>query len=42
MDMVERYADRVLVWDSGRVMAAGAPAEVLRSVDVLERVIGVG
>jgi branched-chain amino acid transport system ATP-binding protein len=42
MDMVERYADRVLVWDSGRVMAAGAPAEVLRSADVLERVIGVG
>jgi branched-chain amino acid transport system ATP-binding protein len=42
MDMVERYADRVLVWDSGRVIAAGAPAEILRSADVLERVIGVG
>jgi branched-chain amino acid transport system ATP-binding protein len=41
MDMVERYADRVLVWDSGRVMAAGAPAEILRSAHVLERVIGV-
>lgn len=41
MDMVERYADRVLVWDSGRVIAAGAPAEILRSSDVLERVIGV-
>jgi branched-chain amino acid transport system ATP-binding protein len=41
MDMVERYADRVLVWDSGRVVAAGAPAEILRSADVLERVIGV-
>jgi branched-chain amino acid transport system ATP-binding protein len=42
MDMVERYADRVLVWDSGRVIAAGAPTEILRSADVLERVIGVG
>jgi branched-chain amino acid transport system ATP-binding protein len=42
MDMVERYADRVLVWDTGRVIAAGAPAEILRSADVLERVIGVG
>ncbi|MCC6887657.1 MAG: ATP-binding cassette domain-containing protein [Hyphomicrobiales bacterium] len=42
MDMVERYADRVLVWDSGRVIAAGAPAEILRSSDVLERVVGVG
>lgn len=42
MDMVERYADRVLVWGSGRVLAAGAPAEILRSADVLERVIGVG
>lgn len=42
MDMVERYADRVLVWGSGKVLAAGAPAEILRSADVLERVIGVG
>lgn len=42
MDMVERYADRVLVWNAGRVIAAGAPAEILRSADVLERVIGVG
>lgn len=42
MDMVERYADRVLVWGSGQVIAAGAPQEILRSADVLERVIGVG
>lgn len=41
MDMVERYADRVLVWDAGRVIATGAPGEILRSADVLERVIGV-
>lgn len=42
MDLVERYADRVLVWDSGRVIAEGPPGEILRSPDVLERVIGVG
>ena len=42
MDVVERYADRVLVWDSGRVAAEGPPREVLRSDDVLERIIGVG
>jgi branched-chain amino acid transport system ATP-binding protein len=42
MDVVERYADRVLVWDSGRVVVEGPPREVLRSPEVLERVIGVG
>jgi branched-chain amino acid transport system ATP-binding protein len=42
MDVVERYADRVLVWDSGRVAAEGPPYEVLHSADVLERIIGVG
>ena len=41
MDVVERYAQRVLVWDAGRVIASGEPAVVLRSADVLERVIGV-
>jgi branched-chain amino acid transport system ATP-binding protein len=42
MDVVERYADRVVVWDSGRVAAEGPPHEVLHSADVLERIIGVG
>ena len=42
MDVVERYADRVLVWDSGRVAAEGPPHQVLHSTDVLERIIGVG
>ena len=42
MDVVERYADRVLVWDAGRVVAAGPPHEVLRNSHVLERVIGIG
>jgi branched-chain amino acid transport system ATP-binding protein len=41
MDVVERYAGRVLVWDAGRVIASGEPAIVLRNADVLERVIGV-
>jgi branched-chain amino acid transport system ATP-binding protein len=41
MDVVERYAGRVLVWDAGRVIASGEPAIVLRNPDVLERVIGV-
>jgi branched-chain amino acid transport system ATP-binding protein len=41
MDVVERYADRVLVWDSGRVMAEGAPREVLAKREVIERVVGV-
>jgi len=42
MEVVERYADRVLVWDSGRVAAEGPPRQVLHSTDVLERIIGVG
>ena len=42
MDVVERYADRVLVWDSGRVAAEGPPHEVLHRADVLEQIIGVG
>ncbi len=41
MDVVERYADRVLVWDNGRVAAEGPPHEVLHSAAVLERIIGV-
>jgi branched-chain amino acid transport system ATP-binding protein len=41
MDVVERYADRVLVWDSGRVAAEGSPHDILHSADVLERIIGV-
>ena len=42
MDVVERYADRVLVWDSGRVAAEGPPHQILHRADVLERIIGVG
>jgi branched-chain amino acid transport system ATP-binding protein len=41
MEVVERYADRVLVWDAGRVVAEGDPNTILSSPDVIERVIGV-
>lgn len=42
MDVVQRYADRVLVWDSGSVMAEGAPADVFKDPRVLRSVVGVG
>jgi branched-chain amino acid transport system ATP-binding protein len=42
MDVVERYADRVFVWDTGRVVASGHPREVLHNPNVIERVVGVG
>ncbi len=41
MDVVERYADRVLVWNAGRVIAGGPPKEILQSPLVLESVIGI-
>jgi branched-chain amino acid transport system ATP-binding protein len=41
MDVVRGYADRVLVWDQGRVMAEGPPATVLSDPRVLQNVVGV-
>lgn len=41
MDIVERYADRVVVWDSGTIMAEGPAAEVLKDPRVLQSVVGV-
>lgn len=41
MDLVRHYADRVLVWDQGRVIASGSPAEVLQDARVLQSVVGV-
>lgn len=41
MDIVEKYADRVVVWSSGTIMAEGSPAEVLKDPRVLESVVGV-
>lgn len=40
MELVERYIDRVIVWNSGRVAADGPPAVVLKSQEVLENVTG--
>ncbi len=40
MDVVQRYADRVLVWDSGSVLAAGPPAEIFSNPEVLRKVVG--
>ncbi|WP_324754089.1 ABC transporter ATP-binding protein [Roseovarius sp. Pro17] len=41
MEIVEKYADRVVVWDSGKVMMDGSPDQVLKDPRVLESVIGV-
>lgn len=41
MEMVTRYADRVAVWNMGRIQADGPPAQVLHAADVLRDVIGV-
>lgn len=41
MEIVERYADRVLVWNSGSILAQGKPAEVLQDPRVVDTVVGV-
>ncbi|WP_075221149.1 ABC transporter ATP-binding protein [Acuticoccus yangtzensis] len=41
MDLVRRYADRVVVWNQGRVVADGAPDAVLTDPAVLRDVVGV-
>lgn len=41
MDVVARYASRVLVWNAGNIMAEGRPDEVFSNAQVRERVIGV-
>ena len=40
MDIVERYADRVVAFYSGRIIADGAPAEALAAPDVRRYVTG--
>ena len=40
MEMVTRYADRVAVWNAGRIQADGPPAQVLGDPAVLRDVIG--
>lgn len=41
MDVVVRYASRVLVWNAGKIMAQGRPDEVLKDERVLQSVVGV-
>lgn len=41
MDVVARYADRVVVWERGHVMAEGKPDVVLNDPRVIENVVGV-
>jgi branched-chain amino acid transport system ATP-binding protein len=40
MDLVRRYADRVLVWHEGRVVAQGRPEDVLNDPEVITNVVG--
>ena len=41
MDVVARYASRVLVWNAGSIMAEGRPDEVFSNAQVRQRVVGV-
>jgi branched-chain amino acid transport system ATP-binding protein len=41
IELVRRYADRVAVWDQGRVAAVGAPAQILADPRVMQAVVGV-
>lgn len=40
MEIVRRYADRVMVWDSGKVIAEGVPEVVLNNQQVVKNVVG--
>jgi branched-chain amino acid transport system ATP-binding protein len=40
MEVVQRYGRRVLVFDSGRVIADGDPASVLADPEVRKAVLG--
>ncbi len=41
MDVVARYANRVLVWNAGKIMAEGHPDAVFKDERVLQSVVGV-
>jgi branched-chain amino acid transport system ATP-binding protein len=41
MDVVARYARRVLVWNTGKIMAEGHPDQVLNDPEVRRSVVGV-
>ena len=40
MEVVSRYADRVVVWNEGKVQFEGAPDEILKHPEVIEQVVG--
>ena len=40
MEVVQRYSDRVMVFDTGRVLADGKPEEVLADPEVVRAVLG--
>ena len=41
MTLVRNYADRVVVWDQGRVAADGEPAAILSDARVMQNVVGI-
>jgi branched-chain amino acid transport system ATP-binding protein len=41
IELVRRYAERVAVWDQGKVIAVGDPARVLADARVVQAVVGV-
>ena len=41
MEVVERYADRVAVWSSGKIQTVGPPAQVLKDPAAIGQVIGI-
>ena len=41
MEVVERYADRVAVWSSGKIQTVGPPRAVLADPAVISQVIGI-
>jgi branched-chain amino acid transport system ATP-binding protein len=41
IELVRKYAERVAVWDQGKVIAVGDPARVLSEARVMQAVVGV-
>jgi branched-chain amino acid transport system ATP-binding protein len=41
IELVRKYADRVAVWDQGRVIAVGEPERILSDGRVVQTVVGV-
>ncbi len=41
MEMVSRYADRVVVWNEGKVKFEGIPEEILNLPEVIQEVVGI-